>query len=237
AVVRLANKHRPDHLQGLIPTGWIPAGVVLSPDNLQLAVINSKGLGAGPNLQGPNPYLDPESTDSQYVGSMIVGTLSLIDVPDQGELHQDTQQVIANDHFFGAIGGDEDGSDSAGAGQEGSSAQSLSALQVDRSNQALLGRDVLSALSGAAVSSSATANAVISNSASSLAGIGSLAATDPTSPASSTSQTPSQGFMPAATLPAALPLTRVVTDWSQPLFTFFDVVGLQWETSDHSDVL
>src|SRR5262249_48510794 len=69
---------------------------------LQLAVINSKGLGAGPNLQGPNPYLDPESTDSQYVGSMIVGTLSLIDVPDQGELRQDTHQVFVNDHFFGA---------------------------------------------------------------------------------------------------------------------------------------
>src|SRR5262249_52473648 len=84
AVVRLGNQIQPDHLLGLIPTGWIPAGVVLSPDNLQLAVINSKGLGAGPNLQGPNPYLDPESTDSQYVGSMIVGTMSLIGVPDQG---------------------------------------------------------------------------------------------------------------------------------------------------------
>jgi hypothetical protein len=110
----------------------------------------------------------------------------------------------------------------------------LAAGSSYRSNRALLGRDVLSGLSGAAVSSSATANAVMSNSASSLAGIGSLAATDP---ASATSQTPSQGFMPAATLPAALPLTRAVTDWSQPLFTFFDVVGLQWETSDHSDVL
>src|SRR5262249_45620485 len=101
-VVRLARKGKPDHIQGLIPTGWIPAGVVLSPDNDQLAVINSKGLGAGPNLQGPNPYLDPESADNQYVGSMIVGTLSLIDVPDQGELRAATHQVFANAQFFGA---------------------------------------------------------------------------------------------------------------------------------------
>jgi len=101
-VVRLARKGNPDQIQGLIPTGWIPSGVVLSPEDQQLAVINSKGLGAGPNLQGPNPYLDPESADNQYVGSMIVGTLSLIDVPDHGELREDTHQVFVNDHFFGA---------------------------------------------------------------------------------------------------------------------------------------
>jgi YVTN family beta-propeller protein len=102
AVVRLADRHRPDHVEGLIPTAWIPSGVVLSPDDSQLAVLNSKGLGAGPNLQGPNPYLDPESADNQYVGSMIVGTLSLIDVPDRGQLRRDTHQVFENDHFFGA---------------------------------------------------------------------------------------------------------------------------------------
>jgi YVTN family beta-propeller protein len=145
AVVRLASKHRPDHLQGLIPTGWIPAGVVLSPDDLQLAVINSKGLGAGPNVQGPNPYLDPESTDAQYVGSMIVGTLSLIDVPDKGDLRQYTEQVVKNDHFFGALLPDSEGE----GGSQGDSGPDL-AFGKPAANSVLrpLGRDAGTALTG-----------------------------------------------------------------------------------------
>jgi YVTN family beta-propeller protein len=140
AVVRLARKGEPDHVKGLIPTGWIPAGVVLSPDNLQLAVINSKGLGAGPNLQGPNPYLNPESADNQYVGSMIVGTLSLIDVPGQGELRQDTEQVFANDHFFGAPGAEgENGSSNGNGKRRGGSHEEVG-------SGPRIGRDVLSGL-------------------------------------------------------------------------------------------
>jgi YVTN family beta-propeller protein len=85
---------------GLIPTGWIPSGVVLTPDNQHIAILNSKGLGAGPNLQGPNPYLDPESADNQYVGSMIVGSLSLIDTFDAARnLGILTAQVLQNDRL------------------------------------------------------------------------------------------------------------------------------------------
>jgi YVTN family beta-propeller protein len=99
AVIRLA-KHR-DTVEGLIPTAWFPAGVIVSPDGGQLYVINAKGLGAGPNANGPDPYENPESGPDQYIGSMMVGTVSIIDVPDAEQLQEYTKQVAANDHFPG----------------------------------------------------------------------------------------------------------------------------------------
>jgi YVTN family beta-propeller protein len=146
AVVRLGSNNKPDHINGLIPTGWIPSGVVLSPDNLQLAVINSKGLGAGPNLQGPNPYLNPESADNQYIGSMIVGTLSLIDVPREGELRQDTYQVFANDRFFGAQGDEGDNGASNGGEEPRGGSQAKLASGPRTVHLDAISRDVHSAL-------------------------------------------------------------------------------------------
>ncbi len=99
AVVGLGNTYSPDTVLGLIPTAWYPSGVVVSPDGKQLAVINAKGLGAGPNPGGPNPYLNPDSPPNQYIGSMIQGSLSLIDLPDAAGLQQYTQQVIKNNGF------------------------------------------------------------------------------------------------------------------------------------------
>jgi YVTN family beta-propeller protein len=98
-----------DEVEGLIPTGWFPAGVLVSPDGGQLYVINAKGLGAGPNPNGPNPYKTPESGADQYVGSMMVGTLSFIGVPNPGRLRQYTEQVFRNNHFPGADGAGDDG--------------------------------------------------------------------------------------------------------------------------------
>jgi YVTN family beta-propeller protein len=227
AVVRLARGHRPDHLLGLIPTGWIPSGVVLSPDNLQLAVINSKGLGAGPNLQGPNPYLNPESTDSQYVGSMIVGTLSLIDVPDRGELRQDTQQVVANDRFFGAVGDTEDGGDSAGTQHEGLSAPLASVPQAGQSDQVLLSRDIVPGALGARAS--LYASVVTSTSSGSSAGIGRQAASDSTIPVSAERQKTrtTKGTLQAPHLPGHV---------TAAAFALFDVDEMLWGVSNHPNM-
>ncbi len=61
AVIRLANTAdgSEDKVIGLIATAWYPTGLVLSPDGKELDVINAKGLGAGPNPNGPNPYRSP----------------------------------------------------------------------------------------------------------------------------------------------------------------------------------
>src|SRR5262249_25714505 len=75
-------------VQGLIPTGWYPSAVV--PHERHLFVLNAKGLGAGPN---PN---------HEYIGSMIKGTLSTVDLPDRTTLRSMTAQVRANNGFAGA---------------------------------------------------------------------------------------------------------------------------------------
>jgi YVTN family beta-propeller protein len=93
-----------DVITGRIPTGWYPTGVEVSPDGKSLYVANAKGLGAGPNLNGPSPYTDAQRRPSdtfaaQYVGSMIKGTLSIIATPDPDTLEHDTAQVARNNHF------------------------------------------------------------------------------------------------------------------------------------------
>jgi YVTN family beta-propeller protein len=107
AVVDLA---RPGHARvaGLIPTAWYPTGVALA--GHALYVTNAKGLGAGPNPNGPNPYTDDtkrgnDAWASQYVGSMIAGTLSTIALPDRARLAAYTRKVAANDGFAGGAGG------------------------------------------------------------------------------------------------------------------------------------
>jgi YVTN family beta-propeller protein len=83
---------------GLIPTGWYPTGIAISADGSQLYVANAKGLGAGPNLNGPTPYHG--SPENGYIASMIKGTLSFIDVPKKsGDLQSLTHEVVRNDDF------------------------------------------------------------------------------------------------------------------------------------------
>jgi YVTN family beta-propeller protein len=83
-------------VRGLIPTGWYPTGVALSLDGSQLYVANAKGLGAGPNVNGPTPY--HRSSEDQYSASMIKGTVSFIGLPtDSGQLQKLTDQVARND--------------------------------------------------------------------------------------------------------------------------------------------
>jgi YVTN family beta-propeller protein len=85
-------------VSGLIPTGWYPTGIAISADGAELYVANAKGLGAGPNPNGPTPYHG--SPESQYSASMIKGTLSIVDVPkNAGQLQKLTEQVMRNDDF------------------------------------------------------------------------------------------------------------------------------------------
>jgi YVTN family beta-propeller protein len=95
AVVRLGT---PASVVGLIPTGWYPTAIAVAQDGSQLYVVNAKGLGAGPNTSGPTPYQATTPAD-QYVGSMAVGTLSIIDRASQEQLDRLTAEVVANNGF------------------------------------------------------------------------------------------------------------------------------------------
>jgi YVTN family beta-propeller protein len=88
-----------DKVVALIPTAWYPTGLVLSPDGDRLYVLNAKGLGAGPNPNGPDPNKNPSAPPDQYVGSMIQGSLSIVDVSDDIQLQKYTVQVIQNNGF------------------------------------------------------------------------------------------------------------------------------------------
>ncbi|HEY3611193.1 MAG TPA: bifunctional YncE family protein/alkaline phosphatase family protein [Pseudonocardiaceae bacterium] len=100
AVVDIAE----NRVSGLIPTAWYPTSVQRVGN--WLYVLNAKGLGAGPNPNGPNPYTDdqrrvtdPGGFAKQYVGTMMVGTLSTVAVPGREQLERFTQQVNSNDGF------------------------------------------------------------------------------------------------------------------------------------------
>lgn len=88
----------PERVTGMIPTAWYPTGLAIAPDGNELYVANAKGLGAGPNPRGPNPYV-PTTPPNQYVGSMIVGSLSTVPVPNRQQLAGYTQQVVSNNNF------------------------------------------------------------------------------------------------------------------------------------------
>ncbi|MBT2700750.1 bifunctional YncE family protein/alkaline phosphatase family protein [Bacillus sp. ISL-40] len=77
-------------VKGLIPTAWYPSGIYLHDDKLM--VLNAKGLGAGSNREG------------QYIGNMMKGTMSFIDVPDDKQLKKYTKQVEKNNEVYKPTG-------------------------------------------------------------------------------------------------------------------------------------
>jgi YVTN family beta-propeller protein len=105
AVVRLAAGSsegdaagRPAHstLAGLIPTGWYPGAVLVSPDGKRLFVANVKGHGA---LSQPRPAEKGKNSHDH------LGSVSLIDVPDDAELAGYTATVNANNRLAQSLAG------------------------------------------------------------------------------------------------------------------------------------
>lgn len=77
---------------GLIPSGWGPTRVKLSPDEKYIYATTCRGLGAGPN-GGDGFVAPPQGT---YVGDIQLGSFQKIAIPDQSTLNKYTQQVIKN---------------------------------------------------------------------------------------------------------------------------------------------
>ncbi|MFK7921447.1 MAG: alkaline phosphatase family protein [Bacteroidia bacterium] len=79
-------------LIGHIPVGWFPAKLAVSKDNQQLIVSNAKGYGSGPN-GGSQFEMGPSGS---YIGSLMRGSLTIMDIPSRGTLDSLTQKVISN---------------------------------------------------------------------------------------------------------------------------------------------
>ena len=77
---------------GHIPTGWFPAKVELSNDDQKLIVTNAKGFGSGPN---GGKEVDLKGRLS-YIGFLMKGSVTVMDIPTDEELKGLTDQVVAN---------------------------------------------------------------------------------------------------------------------------------------------
>ncbi|WP_214071199.1 bifunctional YncE family protein/alkaline phosphatase family protein [Mucilaginibacter sp. dw_454] len=94
---------------GFVPTGWYPSVVRMIGNKLYVA--NGKGFSSLPNPHGPNPVDkkqivllhggDPgKSAPAQYIGGgLLMGTLSIIQVPTDKELALYSQAVYHNTPF------------------------------------------------------------------------------------------------------------------------------------------
>lgn len=83
-------------VMGHIPTGWFPSKIEVSRNGKKLIITNAKGYGSGPN-GGVSFKTPPEGS---YVGSLMKGTLQVVDIPNEAELKKFTQQVIDNNFTF-----------------------------------------------------------------------------------------------------------------------------------------
>lgn len=81
---------------GHIPTGWFPSKIEVSKDGKKLIITNAKGFGSGPN-GGKSYELGPEGS---YIGSLMKGTVQIVDVPNKEQLKEMTKQVISNNFKF-----------------------------------------------------------------------------------------------------------------------------------------
>lgn len=77
---------------GHIPTAWFPSKLKVSNDGKKLIVANAKGFGSGPN-GGKNFKMGEEGS---YIGGLMKGYVSVMDIPSDESLKAETKQVIEN---------------------------------------------------------------------------------------------------------------------------------------------
>jgi len=95
AVVDVAKRGNSE-VEGFIPTGWYPTSVRVSKDGKRIFVANGKGVASAANPQGPSPY---KGRTPQYIGSMLKGAVSMINLPAKTKLAQLTRRAYANSPY------------------------------------------------------------------------------------------------------------------------------------------
>ncbi len=76
-------------VNGFMPAGWFPSKLAITPDGKNLIVANAKGYGSGPN-GGANFQLGPEGSN---IGRLMKGSISIMSIPNQAELNEETEKV------------------------------------------------------------------------------------------------------------------------------------------------
>ncbi len=80
---------------GFIPVGWYPTALQVSRDGKTLYVANGKGTRSLPNPKGPQPT-KRSNAQTEHIGGLLLGTVSVIRVPDEAGLARYTTQVYQN---------------------------------------------------------------------------------------------------------------------------------------------
>ncbi len=101
AIVDVASRGKSE-VEGFIPTGWYPTSVRASKDGKRIFVANGKGVASAANIKGPQPTR-PRDKDTEYIGAMLKGTVSIIDLPNKAKLAQLTRRVYANSPYTDAL--------------------------------------------------------------------------------------------------------------------------------------
>lgn len=92
------KKRQAAEVEGFVPTGWYPTSVRVSKDGKRIFVANGKGTASAANPAGPSP-LKVRDANTQYIGSLLKGTISLIDLPGKTKLAQLTRQTYKNSPY------------------------------------------------------------------------------------------------------------------------------------------
>lgn len=83
-------------VMGHIPSGWFPSKLKVTPDGKTLVVSNAKGFGSGPN--GGKAF--KEGKEGSYIGNLMKGSVSVMEIPDDKTLADLTHQVISNNYLI-----------------------------------------------------------------------------------------------------------------------------------------
>ncbi len=82
---------------GFIPVGWYPTSVRVTGDGKYLVVANGKGLTSRSNRHGPQPgKSDPPATVREYIGGLMQGTLTVIELPKRDRFAEQIKKYTAN---------------------------------------------------------------------------------------------------------------------------------------------
>jgi len=92
AVINVADQK----VLGHIPTAWFPSKIEVSKDGGKLIIANAKGFGSGPN--GGTAF--KLGTEGSYIGSLMKGTVQIVDIPKDEQLQEMTEQVVSNNFQF-----------------------------------------------------------------------------------------------------------------------------------------
>jgi DNA-binding beta-propeller fold protein YncE len=80
---------------GFIPVGWYPTSVRVTPNGRQLLVANGKGLTSKANPKGPQPRRTAPGSLPEYIGGLLDGSLTVLDLPRRRRLEQSLRRHTA----------------------------------------------------------------------------------------------------------------------------------------------